>query len=113
MLIGESKAILRASSALLRHPEMERDVAGALGRRRFGDAARMARAAARRPDVFAEKIVSRKYKFLWLCNPKVASRSIIVSLLILAPFAASALRESRRLRPPSGDKGGSFAEPVA
>ena len=87
MLIGESKAILRASSALLRHPEMARDVAGALGRRRFGDAARMARAAARRPDVFAEKIVSRKYKFLWLCNPKVASRSLIAALRAADPDA--------------------------
>lgn len=38
---------------------------------------------------------------------------VIVSLLVLAPFAASALRESRRLRPPPGDKGGSSAEPVA
>lgn len=87
MLIGESKAILRASSALLRHPEMARDVAGALGRRRFGDAARMARGAARRSDVFAEKIVSRKYKFLWLCNPKVASRSIIAALRAADPDA--------------------------
>ena len=87
MLIGESKAILRASSALLRHPEMAGGVAGALARRRFGDAARMARGAARRPDVFAEKVVSRKYKFLWLCNPKVASRSIIAALRAADPDA--------------------------
>ena len=66
---------------------MARDIAGALVRRQFGDAARMARTAARRADVLAEKVVSRKYKCLWLCNPKVASRSIIAALRAADPDA--------------------------
>ena len=40
----------------------------------------MARTAARKPDIGAEKIISRKYRYLWICNPKVASRSIIAAL---------------------------------
>ena len=36
--------------------------------------------AARRPDLRAEKIVSRRYGFVWLCNPKAASRSLIAAL---------------------------------
>lgn len=37
---------------------------------------RMAMTVWRQPDLRAEKIVSRKYGYLWLCIPKVASRSI-------------------------------------
>lgn len=97
MLIRKSKAIIRASSALVRHPEMAGGVAGALARRRFLDAARMTRAASRRPDVFAEKIVSRKYKFLWLCNPKAASRSLIAALCAADP-AAQVIRNASAVR---------------
>ena len=79
------KTAQRIASALLRRPDMARGVAGALARRRFSDAARMARTAARRPDVFAEKALSRRYNYLWLCNPKVASRSIIAALLAADP----------------------------
>ena len=35
----------------------------------------------RKPDLRAEKILSHSYRFLWICNPKVASRSIIDALL--------------------------------
>lgn len=38
-------------------------------------------------DLGAEKIVSRKYRFLWLCNPKAASRSIIAALHSADPAA--------------------------
>ena len=81
------KTAHRIASSLLRRPEIAGDVAGSLMRRRFADAARRARAAARRPDVFAEKVISRKYNYLWLCNPKVASRSIIAALLAADPGA--------------------------
>ena len=37
---------------------------------------RIAMTVWRQPDLRAEKIVSRKYGYLWLCIPKVASRSI-------------------------------------
>ena len=43
--------------------------------------------ATRRPDLRAEKLVSRRYRFLWICNPKVASRSIIAALLAADPDA--------------------------
>ena len=36
--------------------------------------------AGRRPDLGAEKIVSRRYRFVWIGNPKVASRSLIAAL---------------------------------
>ena len=43
--------------------------------------------AGRRPDLRAEKIVSRKYRYLWICNPKAASRSIIATLRAADPGA--------------------------
>ena len=42
---------------------------------------------ARQLDLRAEKIVSRKYRYLWLCNPKVGSRSTMVALLGIDPAA--------------------------
>ena len=43
--------------------------------------------AGRRPDLRAEKIVSRKYRYLWICVPKAASRSIIAALTAADPGA--------------------------
>lgn len=43
--------------------------------------------AGRRPDLRAEKIVSHRYRYLWLCNPKVASRSLIAALRAADPEA--------------------------
>ena len=43
--------------------------------------------AAQTHDLGAEKIVSRKYRFLWLCNPKAASRSAIAALRCADPDA--------------------------
>ena len=54
------------------------DVAGAL---------RILAAAARGPDRRAEKIVSHRYRFVWICNPKAASRSLIVALTAADPEA--------------------------
>lgn len=47
----------------------------------------LARTAARRPDLRAEKILSRRYRFLWICNPKAASRSLIAALRAVDPTA--------------------------
>ena len=58
---------------------------GALARRRFQDLRRMARTASRLPDTRGEKILSRKFRYLWICNPKVASRSIAAALLSVDP----------------------------
>lgn len=43
--------------------------------------------AGRRPDTRAEKIVSRRYRFLWICNPKAASRSLAAALRAADPAA--------------------------
>ena len=43
--------------------------------------------ARRAPDRRAEKIVSHRYRFVWICNPKVASRSIIAALCQADPEA--------------------------
>ena len=43
--------------------------------------------AGRRPDLRAEKIVSRRYRFVWICTPKVASRSMIAALRAADPDA--------------------------
>ena len=53
------------------------------------DAAALALAstAGRRPDLRAEKIVSREYRYLWICNPKAASRSIVAALRAADPGA--------------------------
>ncbi len=45
------------------------------------------RTVLRRADRRAEKIVSHHYRFVWICNPKAASRSLIAALLDADPQA--------------------------
>ena len=40
-----------------------------------------------RPDLRAEKLLSPKHRYLWICVPKVASRSIIATLHAVDPSA--------------------------
>lgn len=40
-----------------------------------------------RPDLRAEKLLSPKHRYLWICVPKVASRSIIAALRAVDPGA--------------------------
>ena len=80
------------ANRLARSPEAERRaVAAALAAAMDAgdDAAALALAstAGRRPDLRAEKIVSRKYRYLWICNPKAASRSIVATLRAADPGA--------------------------
>ena len=63
------------------------DVAGALLRGAFGEAKRAALTVGRTPDLRAEKIVSHKYRYVWLCNPKAASRTIKTVLVAADPAA--------------------------
>ena len=70
--------------AVLRQPPVILDMAGAVARGRGRDALRMARTASRAPGE-AEKIVSRKHRYVWLCVPKVASRSIVAALRAAEP----------------------------
>lgn len=78
---------LKQLAAILAHPPILKDTIrlSLLGRL---DEARMCVVnALRRPNFGAEKIVSRKYRYLWLCNPKVASRSLIAALRSADPDA--------------------------
>ena len=56
-------------------------------KRDFETARAIYRTAMRRTDLRAEKIVSNRYRFVWLCNPKVASRSMIDALATTASAA--------------------------
>ena len=47
-------------------------IAGALMRGRFRDVVRMARTTAQKPGLRMEKIVSAKYRYLWISVPKAA-----------------------------------------
>ena len=53
----------------------------------FRQARIRASAAARRASPRAEKIISREYRFVWLCVPKAASRSLIAALTDADPEA--------------------------
>ena len=72
-------------AVVVSNPLVVRDITGALARGAFDAAWRMAHTTSRSPDLGAEKIVSRKYRCLWICNPKVASRSIMSALLCVDP----------------------------
>ena len=84
-------------------PAIAWDLAGAVLRGQFAAAGRMARTAARRPDLGAEKIISRARRYVWLCNPKAASRSIMAALLSVTPdaelFSGKSAAELFALRP--------------
>lgn len=77
----------KPARALAATPGVGRDVAGALLHGRPASAIRMVRTAARRSDLGAEKIVSRAHRYIWICNPKVASRSIKSALCKVTPDA--------------------------
>lgn len=73
--------------SLAGRPRVLRDMAAEMLHGRFGEAARIARAASEGPDLGAEKIVSHRFQCLWLCVPKVASRSIARALAKADPAA--------------------------
>ena len=56
------------------------EIAAALARGDRDAALSMAQTAARGPDRRAEKLVSHRYRFVWIANPKAASRSLIAAL---------------------------------
>lgn len=75
----------RRLAVVVSNPFIVRNIMGALGHGALDEAERIARTMSRPPDLGAEKIVSRKYRCLWICNPKVASRSIIPAFLGVDP----------------------------
>ena len=76
-----------AASATVEHRAVATALSAALDAGNPAAALEMAATAGLRPDFRAEKIVSRRYGFLWICNPKVASRSIISALRSADPDA--------------------------
>ncbi|MCE2540403.1 MAG: sulfotransferase family 2 domain-containing protein [Acidobacteria bacterium] len=92
-----------AASATVEHRAVAIALAAALDAGNHAAALEMVATAGLRPDLRAEKIVSRRYGFLWICNPKVASRSIMSALRSADPdaelFREQTLSEVAAARP--------------
>ena len=84
-------------------PRAALDIAALSLRGRFRQARVCAAAAARRSSPTAEKVISRRYRFVWLCVPKAASRSLIAALAQADPDAEivrkATIAEIRERRP--------------
>ena len=78
---------LRLLTSVALSPVIARDVTSALSCGAFRDAWHMTITAAQQPDVYNDKIVSRTYKYIWIGNAKVASRSLLAALLSTDPDA--------------------------
>ncbi len=87
IMIDKLKPGLLALAGIVRNPTVARDIAGALAHGRFDDARRMACTAHLKADLRSEKIVSDRYRYLWICVPKVASRSFVQALQCADPDA--------------------------
>ena len=86
-LTRRSKAAARVVAKLISVPTIANDILEALLRGETGNAKHMAMTTLRRAYIHSEKIVSRKYGFLWISNSKVASRSITAALFDADPDA--------------------------
>ena len=84
-------------------PRAALDIAALSLRGKFRQARVRAAVAARRSAPDAEKVVSRRYRFVWLCVPKAASRSLIAALVQADPDAEivkkSAIADIHKRRP--------------
>ena len=78
---------LNALAALGSNRAIAHSVADALMHGSFADAKRIVHTVRQRPDLGSEKIISRKYRFLFICTPKVASRSLMATLRNADPEA--------------------------
>ena len=76
-----------ADSPAPEHRDVAAALAAAIGAHDRATALALVTTAGCRTDLRAEKMISRRYRFLWLCNPKVASRSIIAALRAADPDA--------------------------
>ena len=96
-------AALGAAAPGAPHRAVAADVAAALAAGRRGDARAMLATLMRAARSDAEKIVSRRHGYVWICNPKVASRSLIAALLDADPearlFRQATLAEVHRALP--------------
>ena len=80
MRIGIFRQGLNILAALGSNRAVARSVAGALMHGAFADVKRIVHTIRQRPDLGSEKIISHKYRFLFICTPKVASRSLMAAL---------------------------------
>ena len=78
---------LRLLTSISLSPVIDRDMISAFSCGALNDALHMTITAAQQPDVYNDKIVSRTYKYIWIGNPKVASRSLLAALLSTDPNA--------------------------
>ena len=76
-----------AGSARAEHRELGALLGAAIAGAHDATALALVSTAARKPDLRAEKIVSHRYRFVWICNPKAASRSLIAALRAADPDA--------------------------
>ena len=76
-----------ATSVLVEHRELGALLAAAIAEGDDASALALVATAAHRPDRRAEKVVSHRFRFLWICNPKAASRSLIAALRVADPDA--------------------------
>ena len=74
-----------AVSRTVEHRDIAAALAAAVRAEDYRTALALVTTAGCRPDLKAEKMISRRYRFLWICNPKVASRSIIAALRAADP----------------------------
>ena len=85
------------------HRAVAGDVREALAAGRRAEARAMLATLAKVPDRGAEKVVSRRHRYVWIGNPKAASRSLIAALLDADPaaelFREATLAEVYRARP--------------
>ena len=98
MIIRRAKQMARISS----RPRAALEIAALSLRGDFRQARIHAAAAARRAYPSAEKIISREYRFIWICVPKAASRSLMAALLAADPDAEvskKSLSDIREERP--------------
>ena len=82
--LASAMAILGLSTE---HRRLAGDLRQVLATNATRSAQSIARTATRGPDLRAEKLVSHQFEFVWICNPKVASRSLIAALLNADPSA--------------------------
>ena len=86
VLVRAAVGMLARSSAVEQR-QVAAEVAAAVAARDWETARAVAATALRRPDLRAKKIVSRRYRFLWICVPKAASTTLTEALLTGDPDA--------------------------
>ena len=84
---GRLARTLTVGAPTAHHRQVAADLLAALSGSAVGEALSIAGMAGRGTDLGAEKIVSARHRFLWLCVPKVASRSLIAALTEADPDA--------------------------